>query len=67
MYSCTFLFLNTSEIRILDIRTDLHGKNCITSVSEYIKTHNPDYVLVLYSALAAHYTGEEMVQHYNFN
>ena len=69
-FACTvtpFLALNVSEIRILDIRNGMHGKDCIQSVSKYIKEHNPDYAMVLYSGLTAHNGGRSVAQHYKFN
>ena len=69
-YACTvtpFLALNVKEIRILDIRNGMHGKACIKSVSEYIKTNNPDYAMVLYSGITAHNGGKSVAQHYVFN
>lgn len=69
-FACTvtpFLALNVAEIRILDIRSGMHGKDCIASVSEYIKEHNPDYAMVLYSGLASNNAGQSVAQHYKFN
>ena len=69
-YACTvtpFLALNVSEIRILDIRKSMHGKSTIASVSEYVKNHNPDYVMVLYSGLSSSNGGQEVAQHLVFN
>lgn len=68
-YACAvtpFLALNVAEIRILDIRKGMHGKACIESVSEYIKTHNPDYAMVLYSGITAHNGGKDVAQHFVF-
>ena len=68
-YACTvtpFLALNVAEIRILDIRKGMHGKDCIASVSEYVKKHNPDYAMVLYSGITAHNGGKDVAQHFIF-
>lgn len=68
-FACTvtpFLALNVSEIRILDIRKGMHGKACIESVSKYIKTHSPDYAMILYSGITAHNGGKDVAQHFVF-